>query len=36
MTLKELKQVLELHAAWLGGKQGGQRADLRGALRFEM
>jgi hypothetical protein len=31
MTQEEIKQVLELHAAWLGGKEGGKRADLSGA-----
>ena len=31
MNSEQLKQVLELHAAWLGNRAGGKRADLRGA-----
>ena len=31
MTSEHLKQVLELHVAWLGNKPGGQRANLSGA-----
>ena len=30
-TTDQLKQVLELHAAWLGNRAGGERADLRDA-----
>ena len=31
MTQNEIKQVLELHAAWLGNREGGVRANLSGA-----
>ena len=31
MTPEELKQVLDLHAAWLGNREGGKRAYLSGA-----
>ena len=31
MTAEEIKQVLELHAAWLGNREGGKRANLYGA-----
>jgi hypothetical protein len=31
MTPAEIKQVLELHAAWLGNRDGGKRANLSGA-----
>ncbi len=31
MTPEEIKQVLELHAAWLGNREGGKRANLSGA-----
>ena len=31
MTKEELKQVLDLHAAWLGNREGGKRANLHGA-----
>ena len=30
-TTDQLKQVLELHAAWLGNRAGGERANLSGA-----
>ena len=30
-TTDQLKQVLELHAAWLGNRAGGERANLCGA-----
>ena len=31
MIQQELQKILELHAAWLGNREGGQRADLSGA-----
>jgi hypothetical protein len=31
MTPQQIKEVLELHAAWLGSSDKGTRADLRGA-----
>ena len=31
MTAIELKEILEKHKKWLNGKEGGVRADLRGA-----
>lgn len=31
MKANELKKILELHAKWLNGEEGGERADLREA-----
>lgn len=31
MKANELKKILELHAKWLNGEEGGERADLRWA-----
>ena len=31
MKANELKKILELHAKWLNGEEGGKRADLSGA-----
>lgn len=31
MKANELKKILELHAKWLNGEEGGKRADLRWA-----
>ena len=31
MKANELKKILELHAKWLNGEEGGERADLSGA-----
>jgi len=31
MTKKELQKIIDLHAAWLVSREGGIRADLRGA-----
>ena len=31
MTTEELKEILRLHKLWLNDKEGGVRADLRGA-----
>jgi hypothetical protein len=31
MTREEIKTVLDLHASWLGNREGGVRADLSGA-----
>lgn len=31
MTQEELNSILRLHKAWLNGKEGGKRTDLRGA-----
>jgi len=31
VTKEELKKVIDLHAAWLGNREGGVRADLGGA-----
>ena len=31
MRTNELERILELHAKWLNGEEGGERADLSGA-----
>lgn len=31
MTQKELNMILDKHKMWLSGKEGGEKADLRGA-----
>ena len=34
MTQKELKMILDKHKKWLNDEEGGERADLRGAVLF--
>ena len=31
ITKEELQKIVDLHAAWLGNREGGKRADLSGA-----